>query len=351
MTRELRLGAFIVVTMLVLATGIFLIGSRESLLHPTYRVKADFPNVAGLNVGADVRVGGIREGTVRRIDLPKHPGEPVTVVAGLEKAAHEIVKKDSIASIRSEGLLGDKYMEISFGSQEAAPLKDGEAIASAPPFDISDLMAKTNQILDSASDTAKNAEATTSNLKSVSSKIDEGQGTLGELVNDKTVYQQASAGATALREDAEALKHNFLTRGFFRNRGYEDSADLTKHEIAKLPQGPALKTFVFDSKQIFDKPDSAKLKNQKALNEVGKFLEDQKFGLAVVTASTSMKGDTEKDRQLTEAQSMVIRNYLAEHFRTDDTRIKTMGFGKTEAGDDSNKTEIIVYADSQKEGR
>jgi phospholipid/cholesterol/gamma-HCH transport system substrate-binding protein len=351
MTRELRLGAFIVVTLLILATGIFLIGSRESLLHPTYRVKADFPNVAGLNLGADVRVGGIREGTVRDIKLPAHPGGAVTVVVGLEKATHGIVKKDSIASIRSEGLLGDKYMEISFGSEEAAPLKDGESIASEPPFDISDLMAKTNQILDSASDTAKNAEATTSSLKSVSSKIDEGKGTLGELVNDKTVYQQATAGVTALHEDAEALKHNFLTRGFFRSRGYEDSDELKKHEIATLPQGPSLKTFVFDSKQLFDKPDSAKLKDQKALNEVGKFLEGQKFGLAVVAASTSMKGDTEKDRQLTEAQSMVIRNYLAEHFRTDDTRIKTMGFGKTESAEDSNKTEIIVYPDSQKEGR
>jgi outer membrane protein OmpA-like peptidoglycan-associated protein len=351
MSRELRLGAFIIVTLLILSSGVFLIGSRESLFHPTYRVRADFPTVQGLNVGADVRVGGIREGTIRRIDLPAHPGGAVTVIAGLDTRTHDIVKKDSVASIQSEGLLGDKYMEISFGSEEAARLKDGETIASAPPFDISTLITKTNQMLDGATDTLKNADAATGSLKSVSSKIDQGQGTLGALVNDKTVYQQASAGVAALHDDAEALKHNFLTRGFFRNRGYEDSDELTKHAIAKLPEGPPLKTFVYDSRQIFDKPDSAKLKNQKPLNEVGKFLEDEKFGLAVVAASTSMKGDTEKNRQLTEAQSMVVRNYLAEHFRTDDTRIKTIGFGKSPAGDESNKTEIIVYPDNGKEGR
>ena len=247
-----------------------MIGSRESLFRSTYRVKADFPNVAGLNVGADVRVGGIREGTVRRVNLPAPPDGAVTVIVDLDKSTRDIVKSDSVAAIRSEGLLGDKYVEISFGSEEAAPLRDGDAIASSPPFDISDLMSKTNQILDSATETVRNAQATTSNLMSVSSKIDQGQGTLGALVNDKTIYEQASAGVASLRENMDAFKHNFLVRGFFRNRGYENSDELTKHELSKLPAGPYERAFVFDSKQIFDKPDSAKLKNQKALDAVGK---------------------------------------------------------------------------------
>jgi len=351
MTRELRLGLFVVVTLLMLVSGVFLIGSRESLFRSTYTVKADFPNVAGLNVGADVRVGGIREGTVRRVNLPAAPGGAVSVMVDLDKATRDIVKKDSVAAIRSEGLLGDKYVEISFGSEGAAQLSDGETIASSPPFDISDLMAKTNQILDSATETARNAQSTTSNLKSVSSKIDQGQGTLGALVNDKTIYEQASAGVTALRENMDAFKHNILVRGFFRNRGYEDSDELTKHELAKLPEGPYLRAFVYDSRQIFDKPDSAKLKNHKTLDEVGRFLEGEKFGLAVVAASAGIKGDTDKDRQLTEAQAMVVRKYLVEQFRMDDTRLKTLGLGKVRTADDGNKTEIIIYPDGLKEGR
>ena len=342
MSKELRLGAFIVVTLSLLAVGVFLIGNRQSLFRPTYRVKADFPNVAGLNVGADVRVGGIREGTVKSVNLPAHPGQAVTVVVDLERRTREILKKDSVAAIRSEGLLGDKYVEITFGSEEAVALKDGDAISSQPPFDISDLIDKTNHILDSAGATAEKAA-------SVAAKIDQGQGTLGALVNDKTVYQKAAASVTSLQEDTEALKHNFLVRGFFKNRGYEDAVDLKKYQVSRLPQGPSLRTFVYDAKQIFDKPDSAKLKNQKALKEVGDFLEGQRFGLAVVVASASMKGDTEKERQLTEAQSMVVRNYLAENFRTDDTRIKTIGLGKT--NEEGNKMEIIIYPETQKENQ
>jgi len=65
--------------------------------------------------------------------------------------------------------------------------------------------------------------------------------------------------------------------------------------------------------------------------------------LAVVAAATSMKGDTEKDRQLTEARSMVVRDYMTKNFNFDDTRLKTSGLGKSKDADDSGKLEIVIY--------
>jgi phospholipid/cholesterol/gamma-HCH transport system substrate-binding protein len=193
MSREFRLGLFIVATLLILGAGVFLIGDRQSMFHSTYRVKAYFPNVAGLNSGAEVRVGGTHQGTVRRIDLPRRPSEQVTVWMDLERATRDIVKKDSVAVIKSEGLLGDKYVEVSFGSNEAERLKGGEAIASEPPLDFPDLIKKANQILDTSKDAMQNADELASHLKSVSSKIDQGQGTAGAIINDKTIYEQANA--------------------------------------------------------------------------------------------------------------------------------------------------------------
>ena len=66
-------------------------------------------------------------------------------------------------------------------------------------------------------------EGAADNLKSISAKINQGQGTVGALINDKSIYREASAGAAAFDDDMEALKHNFLLRGFFKKRGYEDS--------------------------------------------------------------------------------------------------------------------------------
>jgi outer membrane protein OmpA-like peptidoglycan-associated protein len=141
----------------------------------------------------------------------------------------------------------------------------------------------------------------------------------------------------------EALKHNFLLRGFFNKRGYEDSADLTKHEIPQLPATPVSKEFAYEAKQIFDKPDTAKLKNAKALREAGKFLENNTFGLAVVAGHTDMKGDTEKNRVLTEARSMVVRDYLVQNFKLDDTRIKTIGQGEAAGANTPAGVEILIY--------
>lgn len=344
MNRAFRLGLFIVATLLILAAGVFLIGNNQLRFQPTYRVKAEFQNVEGLSEGGDVRVGGIHKGTVKQIDLPRQPDGKVTVVMDLETATRDIVKKDSTAAIKSEGLLGDKYLEVSFGSKDAPRVKDGDTIRSEPPLDISDLIKKSDQILDSAQGAVQNVEGAADNLKSISSKVDQGKGTVGALVNDKKLYNQVNAGATAFQEDMEALKHNFFLRGFFNKRGYEDSTELTKHQIVRLPAGQPVKTFVYDAKKIFDKPDTAKLKNEKLLNETGKFLEANPFGEAVVEASMDLKGDSEKDSVLAEARAMVVREYLANNFRLDDTRVKTFPVGKSEEG---AQVKIIVYPVAQ----
>ena len=343
MSTVFRLGVFIFLGLLILAAGIFVIGSKKYLFSSTYLLRADFTTASGLTDGAEVRVGGVHEGTVRHIDLPQKPDEKVKVSMDLDKRTHNVLKKDSVASIKTEGLVGNKYVEISFGSDAAAPLKDGDTVAAAPPLDISDLVDKTDAILDSAKDTMKNADA-------ISAKINQGQGSVGKLINDKGLYEQANAataqakaGATEFAENMEALKHNFFLRGFYKRRGYEDADELKKHEVSRTPSEQPMKTFDYDAKQIFGKLDGSKLKNQKALNDAGQFLQDNKFGLAVVAAFGPVTGDTDKDRELTEAQTMVIRDYLAKTFKFDDTRVKTMGLGKAKGSEDASKVEILVY--------
>jgi phospholipid/cholesterol/gamma-HCH transport system substrate-binding protein len=341
MSQTFRLGLFIVAALTVLVVGVFLIGNNESLFQSTYKVKADFQNVAGLADGADVRVGGLHQGTVKHIQLPDRPDGKVTVTMDMNKGTRDVLNKGSIASIKSDGLVGDKYVAISFGSENEPPLKNGDTIASEPPLDISNLVKKADQLLDTAKTAVTDLDGTASNLKSVSAKIDEGKGTVGALINDKTIYNKATAAATALDEDMEALKHNFLLRGFFKNRGYEDAADLNKHAISGLPAGDPVKTFDYEGRKIFNK--QAKLEDQKAFKEAGEYLQANKFGLVVIVDSVGMKGETGEDSVLSEGRAAAVRDYLAKNFRLDDTRIKTLALGKTSDTDDNGKVEILVY--------
>jgi phospholipid/cholesterol/gamma-HCH transport system substrate-binding protein len=345
--------------LITLAIAIFIIGDKKLLFTTTYRLNAGFDTVAGLQNGAEVRVGGIHKGTVDRIYLPRQPGEKVVVAMNLESATREVIKKDSVASIQTEGLLGNKYVTISFGSKEAESVRSGDTIRSEPPMDFSDMIKKTNEIMDRSNVALKNVDEATADLRSITGKVNRGEGTIGALINDKKVYEnvkavsndarktvaEANVGVTAFKEDMEALKQNWFFRGFFNKRGYQDSTELTKHEINQVPKGTYLKKFIFNAKDLFAKPDSAKLKNEKSLNQVGNFLEKNSFGLAVVTAYTGATGEKDENLTLTQARAMVVRKYLVDKFKVDDTLIKTKGMGKDLQKEPSkaNRVEIIVY--------
>jgi phospholipid/cholesterol/gamma-HCH transport system substrate-binding protein len=353
MSRAARLGAFIIATLGILVLGTVIIGNHQYLFSSTYQLKSQFATVAGLSAGADVQVGGVHSGTVRSIDLPHNPGGKVTVIVDLSKSTHEIIKQDSVASIETEGLLGNQYLAISFGSAGSPNVRNGDTIASEPPLEMADLIKKTDAILDSG-------QQTVANLASISAKINSGQGTAGALVNDKQLYTnldqttsdardtmvQAQAGVTDFQENMEALKHNFFLSGYFNKRGYEDSADLTANEIGQLPADPPMKTFTYSSKQLFDKIDSAKLKNQKSLNACGEFLADNQYGYAVVVVTAGASGDAQKDLVLTEGRAMVVREYLVETYGFDDSHLRTLGMGKqAESNSDVGwgSVQIIFY--------
>jgi phospholipid/cholesterol/gamma-HCH transport system substrate-binding protein len=345
MKNHFRMGVFILVAVAIGSAGIFLIGRQELKFVSTYEVRSEFENVAGLTEGAEVRVGGIHRGTVRSIHLPGRPDGKVTVLMVLAADTRAIVKKDSVASIQSAGLLGDKFVELSFGSVDAERLKDGETLDSQAPLDVSELFQKANQILDSTQGELESVQGVTENLNQITAKINTGHGTVGKLINDGTLYQQAAAGVTSLQEDADALKHNFLLRGFFQNRGYANADEIKKHQIARMPDETPVKSFELDSKGLFDKAGSAKLKNTKMLDTAGKYLQAHAFGSALVAASWGMYGDTEKDFVLTEARSFVVRKYLVDHYKFDDTRLKTIGLGKSADASPDGSVEILVYAD------
>jgi outer membrane protein OmpA-like peptidoglycan-associated protein len=360
MSRLARLGAFIVATLAVLATGVFIIGSKEYLFASTYQLKAQFDNVAGLADGADVQVGGVHSGMVTGIELPRKPGEKVTVIMELAKSTREIIKHDSVVSIQTEGLLGNQFLAVSFGSAGQADVMDGEIIKSAPPLLMADLFKKSSSILDDSQEAIQSAATATARLNSVSAKIDSGQGTVGALVNDKQLYNnlaqttatldatmlQAQSGVTDFRENMEALKHNLFLNGYFKKRGYVDSSELAANRIAELPTITPEKTFIYGAKQLFDGRDSAKIKNKKTLQAAGDFLAQAQFGVAVVIVSTAMDGDTKKDQVLTEARAMVIREYLVENFGFDDSKLKTLGLGKqavTETNSEWGSVQILIF--------
>jgi len=355
MSSSVRLGAFVAGALIIFAVMVFLLGDKEFLFSHTYSVNAPFDNVVGLDVSAPVRAGGVRIGTVKSIELPRRPQDKITVQMDLESSTRDVIKQDSVATIETEGLLGNKYVAISFGSPDAAAVHNGDTIQAQPPVDYGDLAKKASDLMDATQGLVQdskiamnNVNETTDDLKSISGKIDRGQGTIGALVNDQSVYRnlnatltQAQAGVAAFQDDMEALKHNFLLRGFFKKRGYFDQSDLTKYAVARLPNRAPSKRFDFNSSELFGKPDSLKLSKDKELSQAGDFLKSNSFDMAVVVASGG--GSKDDNATMAEARAFAVRKYLAEKFKIDESRLKTLG-GSAQASEPTGKISIVVYA-------
>ncbi|MAG34425.1 MAG: hypothetical protein CL908_26440 [Deltaproteobacteria bacterium] len=138
---SLMVGGFVLTALVALALGILSLSAESGLFQSRYRVTAQFANVLGLLPGAPVWLGGKAVGRVDRIAFqPMESERPVLVVLHVNEDVQDRIREDSVASIGTIGLLGDSYVEVSFGTDGARVLLDGDAIETAEPANVAALM-------------------------------------------------------------------------------------------------------------------------------------------------------------------------------------------------------------------
>ncbi|AXP79331.1 mce related protein [Mariniflexile rhizosphaerae] len=216
---KIKLGIFVSIGILILFVIIFFIGSNQNLFSSKFKINTHFRNVSGLQIGSQVRFSGISVGTVESIVIIND--STVSVVAVMNKEVKQFIKKDSKASIASEGVIGNKILMISQGSSNSPQVTDGAFIKSFEPVEFED-------ILSSIKVSAENAEVITDELAIMLIGINEGEGTLGKLLNDEGVakdlektMENLRQGSKGLEENMEAAKNNFLLRGYFKKKERE----------------------------------------------------------------------------------------------------------------------------------
>ena len=152
-TQKIKTGAFVVLSLLLLLTIVFIIGSQKNMFGGTFYVTANFKNIAGLKEGNYVRYAGINVGTVDNISI--QDDSTVVVMMVLQKQIRTHIKEDAAASIGSDGLMGDKLVIIGAGGYSAAVVKNGGQIKAVNPVDV-------DRIVNNLSKVADNAESLTS---------------------------------------------------------------------------------------------------------------------------------------------------------------------------------------------
>lgn len=210
-----RVGLTVLLAVAILAAGILVIGKRNFLFSATNRYRVQFETVAGLAEGNPVQLNGVNVGSVERIVLPENVSEPLLVVwIDVERRYASRVREDSQARIKTLGLLGDKYVDITTGSPAAAEIPPGGEIPAAQPTDVDKLIA-------SGEDVAENIVRTASSLAQILGRMEAGEGILGELLVERpdgrrvtdTLQQtlESVESVTARIERGEGLVGRLLT--------------------------------------------------------------------------------------------------------------------------------------------
>jgi len=233
-STEIKVGIFVVAILVLFGAAIFTIGSHQEYFQRQYTLWASFSNISGLIVGAPVRLAGLTVGRVNAIRFPEDTEtKTITVELKISKDVQKRIREDSIASIQTMGLLGDKYVEISLGSPEQAVLPDEARIDSIDPIDLLEYATKLEETIDavntilidvkevsgqirggkgllhallydpaggelvnnlavasgSADELMQDLSSTAKSVNAIVKKVERGEGSLGGIINDPTVYE------------------------------------------------------------------------------------------------------------------------------------------------------------------
>jgi phospholipid/cholesterol/gamma-HCH transport system substrate-binding protein len=173
--QKIKLGIFVIIGSLFFIIAIYFIGNKKDMFNETIKISAVFKNVNGLQPGNNVRFSGINVGTVKEIIIVNDSLIKVDML--IEEAIASHIKKDAVASIGSDGLVGNMIINIIPGKKSNQIVNEGDMI-------LSEDKTSTDEILKTINSTSENAKLITDNLVKITNQINSKKGTIGMLIND-----------------------------------------------------------------------------------------------------------------------------------------------------------------------
>jgi phospholipid/cholesterol/gamma-HCH transport system substrate-binding protein len=204
---ELRVGIFVLAGLVILAVAILYV-TGAGFLGPKYQLKTYMPEADNLQEGAPVSLDGVQIGNVQSIRLTPNPQtreDSVTLLLRISKKFQPDIRSDSKASLVTEGLLGDRYVTISRGLTGSVIPENGVV----PAEEVSDI----KEVVQRGADLMQTLGALTEDVRGVVVQIQKGNGTLGKLMNDPSLYNHLNDTATKLDAVATSIQEGQGTMG------------------------------------------------------------------------------------------------------------------------------------------
>lgn len=214
--QKIKTGIFALTGLFLLVGAVFLIGRSKNMFGNNFHIYGTFRNVAGLQAGNNVRFVGVNIGTVQSIRIISDTQARVDMI--ISERVHPFIKSNAVASIGSDGLMGDKLIVISATENGTGLIANNGQIATNNPVEMGAIVEKMAHVAD-------NAEVITAGLADIATTVSNGKGSLGRLLysddlakNLEGTVTNIKQGTKGFSENMEALKSNFLLRGYYRRK-------------------------------------------------------------------------------------------------------------------------------------
>lgn len=198
--KQWKVGLTVIVALVVGIVGVLLIGEQANMFRRKARYFVMFNNVSGLNAGNPVQLNGVGVGRVTEVILPEEPGQnDIVVWLTVDLRYADRIRKDSEAKIKTLGLLGDKFIELTSGSVEFPAIDPyGGQIATAPASSLDELLASGEGLMD-------NVMSISFSLRNVLARMEAGQGLLGTLTKDTPEGERLTTSLVSTMESVERI--------------------------------------------------------------------------------------------------------------------------------------------------
>lgn len=414
--RGALVGAFVVGGLILFVGGLFLIGDRRLLFARQFELNTAFGKVTGLRVGTPVRLAGLDAGEVLEIVLPVRPSDKFGVRMRLREDVRPLVRTDSVAGVQTDGIVGGAFIQIAVGTDAAPIVAPGATITGNDPIEFADLIAEgrdtfrllsreVTDVTDQVSaalvvltetvttangviaevggsagtlaatgvEAMEEVRGTVAEARAIVSNLKDGQGTIGQLLTDRALYDRLSGvGREAeltvrnlrettdraraavegfvsptgtaqqisqtlrntlasvqevtsdMAESTEALKRNFLFRGFFRDRGFFDldavSREAYQSGALEGSERTALRIWV-DAEVLFDRgPDSLERLTAAGRRRLDSVMADfVRYPRDSPLVVEGYADGGEAPYLVSESRAQLVRDYLLGRFRRQGT--------------------------------
>ncbi len=222
--RSVWVGIFVTVALVLFGAGLFLLGNQHKAFRKHVQFYAEFADVQGIEKGAKVRVNGAEAGQVENVQIPSSPAKKFRLRMQVDESLHGLIRDDSLVTVETEGIVGDKFLQIHAGTEQAPEAPPGTTLHGKEPVELGKLLEQAGGLLNQVGGTITQVDgtvkdvqqhldvalntvtATVNNANGLVSDVKHGKGTAGVLLEDPQTAGDVRQAVANTRDATNQLK-------------------------------------------------------------------------------------------------------------------------------------------------